>query len=356
VSQIASSALYPSLSWAVQAGLALQPADGTFRQLREEYQAQQALYDAQPLETRHFLNAQAQRVAQALVQGLSQLEFALPEQVSVHAARAASDILTVPPEFRRQAVTGRLRLPVRDIRTAVRQRLNQLEQSSYTAVATCAKLIRYATVWQIVHDLLPDGNSVSYLVMPGEGIPGEASTDAADSKTNRFFMPQWVVLDENRLTVDSIAEAIARVAEMQKYVNALHLAVSLAPYIFADEVYQRKRYGMLGQLIHQGRALALYETNDIIGRIQRKVQAGELNMGFSLSLPYLDDQMLEMKMWNFDVVPPGRIMFVPAFVVLAARREQSKIAQDMHLSYSTRMHLISELKTLERAFESEAGD
>jgi len=36
------------------------------------------------------------------------------------------------------------------------------------------------------------------------------------------------------------------------------------------------------------------------------------------------------------------------------RREQARVAQDTRLGYSTRMHLLSELKALERAFE--AGD
>jgi hypothetical protein len=48
--------------------------------------------------------------------------------------------------------------------------------------------------------------------------------------------------------VDSIEEAEARFADMRRYMTTLHLAISLAPYIFADEVYQSKRYGMLGQL------------------------------------------------------------------------------------------------------------
>jgi hypothetical protein len=62
--------------------------------------------------------------------------------------------------------------------------------------------------------------------------------------------------------------------------------------------------------------------------------------------------MLEMRLLDFEVIPAGRTLFVPAFVVLAARREQARVAQDMRLNESTRMHLLSELKTLERAFES----
>ncbi len=47
---------------------------------------------------------------------------------------------------------------------------------------------------------------------------------------------------------------------MQRYLFVLHAAVALAPYVVADEEYGRKRYGMLGQLVNQGRALARYQT------------------------------------------------------------------------------------------------
>jgi len=189
-------------------------------------------------------------------------------------------------------------------------------------------------------------------VTAGEVIP--SIPDDADAQAPialRFYMPQWVAVDGDRLLVRSTSEAEVCIASMQHYLGTLHLAVSLAPYIFADEEYQRKRYGMLGQLINQGRALARYWTSEIVGKIQRKAAAGDLNRGLSLSLPYFDDQMLEMRMLEFEVIPTGRTMFVPAFVVLAARREQAQVAQDAHLSHATRIHLLAELKTIEKAFE-----
>ena len=69
---------------------------------------------------------------------------------------------------------------------------------------------------------------------------------------------------------------------------------------------------MLGQLVNQGRALARYQTGVVIRKIQRYAEAGELNLGFSLSLPYFDEQTFEMKMYDFEVIPPGRIMFLPS--------------------------------------------
>jgi hypothetical protein len=154
------------------------------------------------------------------------------------------------------------------------------------------------------------------------------------------------------LLVNSNSEAEAHVASMQRFLTILHQAVGLAPCIFADPEYQRKRYGMLGQLINQGRALAHYQNGEIIQTIKRRAATHDLNRGLSLSLPYFDDQALEMKLNYFEVIPAGRIMFVPAFVVRAAREEQVKVAQDTRLSHSTRFHLLTELKALEQAFET----
>jgi hypothetical protein len=339
MSQVASAMLDIGFSRGVWADSTPQPMDNAFRQLREECQAQQALFDAQPPGVRRLLDEQARKIAEALVQGQRQLSFVLPEQVSSETlARSSEGLIVVPAEFRKQVVAGLLgRLPVKDIRAAVRQRLNQLEQSNHPAVTVSARLVRYAVVSYIVHDMLPTGGSCN---------------DSEGEADRRFYMPQWVALDDERLLVSSIQEAETRVAAMQSYVSTLHLAVSLAPYIFADEEYQRKRSGMLVQLIHQGRALARYQMGVVIGKIRRYAEAGDLNLGFSLSLPYFDDQTLEMKMYDFEVTPPGRIMFIPSLVWRAAHQEQDKVQQDTRLSESTRMHLLSELKVLEQAFGS----
>jgi hypothetical protein len=129
--------------------------------------------------------------------------------------------------------------------------------------------------------------------------------------------------------------------------------VALAPYISADEEYAKKRYGMLGQLVNQGRALAVYQSKAIIARIKERAASGNLNRGLSLSLPYFDDQELRVDISKFEVIPAGRIMFVPAFVVRAVRQEEVKVSQDTRFNPSTRKHLLHLLDLLEQAFESE---
>jgi hypothetical protein len=122
--------------------------------------------------------------------------------------------------------------------------------------------------------------------------------------------------------------------------------------MIADDEFEKKRYGMLGQLVNQGRALAIHNTNEIIDIIKRRAAEQSLNRGLTLYLPYFDDQDLRIETHDFVVIPAGRIMFVPAFVVRAALEEQAKIAQDTRFSNSTRKHLMAELQAVGMAFES----
>ena len=271
-----------------------------------------------------------------------------------------------------------------NLASAVHVRLDELEASQNEGVSTAAGLLRFATAVHLVRDFLPEGRSVEYLALEDEEIPTipvkrpdehpsalTESTDAIVEETReqlkeqgellvpyvpaarRFYLPQWVAFDDkDELLVNSIQEAEAFIRSMQEFVSILHMAVSFAPYMIADPVYKKKRYGILGQLVNQGRALARFETCDVIEIIKKRAASNDLNRGLRLSLPYFDDQDLEMKTHDFEVIPAGRIMFVPAFVVRAAHLEQAKTAQDTRLSPSTRTHVLSLLRMLENAFDS----
>ena len=127
--------------------------------------------------------------------------------------------------------------------------------------------------------------------------------------------------DHDKLLVNSVGEAEAHIASMRKFLTVIFAARSLAPYMVADEEYQKKRYGMLGQLINQGRALARYQTRKLSAP-SRNAPRTKFESRLSLSLPYFDDQELKMATYHFVVIPAGRIMFVPSFVVRAAREEE----------------------------------
>ena len=241
--------------------------------------------------------------------------------------------------------------------------------------------MRYATAMYMIYALLPTGRSVQYTAPDGEEIasipvpddeePASAITAATDAiverepadgqhgelivpyvpYARRFYLPQWVAFGEDGcLLTHTVQEAEAHLIAIQRFVGVLHAAVAIAAYVVVDEEYQRKRHGILGQLVNQGRALARQQTLDIIQTIQKRAAVGSLNRGLSLSFPYFDDQSLQMKVYKFDVIPAGRIMFVPAFVVRAAREEQVKVAQDTRLSPSTRKYLHEGLTLLEQAF------
>ncbi|MGQ9903458.1 MAG: hypothetical protein ACUVRU_03775 [Anaerolineae bacterium] len=356
---------------------------GPASHLRKEYDTWQRLFDAQPGIVERYLEGQARTLADAILQRQSQTRFTLPDAVVIDPANKSSATEKVPAELREQMVGGLLdRLTRADIGSIIRERLTELEQSPNRAVAVSAGLLRHTTAMYMVRGLLPSGRSVTYvpdedeetptLPAPGDLEPESAITAATDAiaeegagdtagrgellvpyvpYARKFYLPRWVAFDDqDRLLVNSVGEAEAHVASMQRFVGVLHAAVALAPYMVADEVYQSKRYGMLGQLINQGRALARYQTREIIRVIKQRAAANDLNRGLSLSLPYFDDQDLVMKTHNFEVIPGGRIMFVPAFVVRASLLEQAKVAQDTRLSPSTRRHLLAELRMLEQAF------
>ncbi len=358
-------------------------ANGAVSQLRQEYLSYQDMMQIQPALVQRFLEMQAESLAEAIIQGLPQARFTLPDRVVVPGQEGEAKPVLVPKEVRDQMTGGLLnRLTRTDLRTALRLRLGELEQSSTRSVAVSAGLLRHAVTRHMVHNMLPAGRTVQYAVAEGEEIPsiplqrgsepksaimaptdaigiGEETEDTERGEelvpfveaARRFYLPQWVAFDdEGQLLVGNVNEAEAALASMQRYISILHAAVGLAPYMVADGEYQRKRYGILGQLVNQGRALARYQVREIIETIQTRAAAHDLNRGLSLSLPYFNDQTLAMENYGFEVIPAGRIMFVPAFVVRAAREQEAKVAQDTRMSQSTRKHLLSELNTLEKAF------
>lgn len=350
--------------------------------LREEFSQKEALFNAQPVIVQRFIEAQARQMADALIERQPQVKFTLPDRIVAEMPQIDQPAtISVPANVREQNLGGfRNRVMRGDIKEALRHRLTELEQSPDHAIASSASLLRYAIAIHMVHNMLPSGRSVEYSAeddeeiptKPVEGLePESAITQASDAiaeegkadegrgalqvpfvpAARRFYLPQWVAFDDRgKLLVGSVKEAEAHLASMQRYIEILHAASYFAAYIIADEDYQKKRYGMLGQLVNQGRALARYKVQEIIRTIKERAAAGSLNRGLSLSLPYFDDQELRIALITFEVIPAGRIMFVPAFVVRAAHEEEAKFEQDTRLSQSTRKYILAELKMLEDAF------
>lgn len=336
-------------------GIHIEPSrvgDSAIRQLSEERLREQALFESQPPQTVAFLRTQASAVAAALTGSQAHLRFRLPTKVVLSSTgNGAKHPVALPLEFLEQNLTGLIHRgsPAR-LRTEFRKRMADLELSRFSAVAAGARLTRYAVANHLVYNMPPDCNPAfrkpSRKTSP---LPAQSRKSVRRTSSSVHFMPEWTVIQDGRLTVDSTKTAEEHIAQMQMYLGGLHLAVSLAPYMFSDAEYQLRRNGMLAQLIQQAQALAVYQTGEIVIKIRRMASEGRLDMGLSLSIPYFDDQALEMKLHEFSVIP-GRTQFVPAFVALATRREQTCVAQDTRWSQSTRIHLLSILKDLERAF------
>jgi hypothetical protein len=357
------------------------PVSGLY--LQEKYEAWQACFGVQGVTQQHMLETCARDLAEALAsgEGRSQVHFVLPDRVAINGSPERTvQSLSVPAQWREQRIGGLFTRFTRfDLGAAVRRRLDELERATEPSVALAAGLLRYATARQMVHHMLPAGHPVTYVAADGEDLPTTPSSNggapaltatgdaiAAVSRgpdghdelqgpfepaARRFFLPQWVICDDlDRLLVSSREEAQEHLAAMQHYMAVLQAATDLAPYWVADDEYQRKRYGMLGQLVNQGRALARCYTAQMIHIIQQRAWAQDLDRGLSLSQPYFDDQRLELRLWDFTVIPAGRIMFMPAFVVSAAHAEQARVARDLQLNRSTRRHLLDNLRTVERAF------
>jgi hypothetical protein len=358
-------------------------ADSATSRFRQEYQAYQNLFQAQPALVQQYLGIQAASTAEAVVQGSSKIHFSLPDVVTcAPISDGCMEDNRVPADRREHHVGGGLgRLTHPDLRRALCQRLSELERSPNHAESTSANLVRYAIAIHMVYNMLPAGRSVIYKSVDGDDIPNQpveqdtdlgsaiSSSTGAQSTTNlaengrgelsvpyveaarRFYLPQWVAFNNHgNLLQSSVGEAEACIASMQQYMAILNSANAVAPFMVADEVWQQKRYGMLGQLVNQGRAMANYQSHEIIKTIQHRAASHNLDRGLSLSLPYFNDQTLKVEDYCFDVIPAGRVMFIPAFVVLAVRVQGVKVAQDTSMSQSTRRHLLMELSALEESF------
>ena len=352
-------------------------------QLRHEYQAYQNLFQAQPALIQQFLGEQAASLAEAVVEGLSHVRFTLPDQVFLMDQDVEAKTIPIPVKYRQQDLGGLLsRLTHANLRAALSSRLSEMEHSKNLAVSYSAILLRHVLVFHLIYNILPVGKNVQYIAEKKDDIPNipvhngrlsglvyPADADAMVLKENRsedigeellesnakatrgFFMPQWVAFDEqHHLLVADLDEALAQIDAMKRYLFVLQTAVGLAPYMVADEEYQRKRYGILGQLVNQGRALANYQVEGIINKIKCRESSHELDRGLGLNLPFFNDQTLALEIYPFDVIPLGRVMFVPAFIVLAVRAQGAKVAQDTRLNKSTRRHLLMILSKLEETF------
>jgi hypothetical protein len=105
-----------------------------------------------------------------------------------------------------------------------------------------------------------------------------------------------------------------------------------------------------GEAIARGQDLARSAVDELIEELWRRAGDHQLDRGVRLSFPFYDDRRLSLRWRDFTVIPRGRILFVPAFVVLAVEREIERVRKDPQFTNSTRCHLIGLLDRLRQAF------
>ena len=352
----------------------------------KEYKHQQEMFSAQPPNIQHYLEVQGRLIAEAIVEGRSQVSFSLPDQiVCIYESMDRPALVSVPQQDRAYSSPNFMnRVRKVDLLKQLRQSLSGLEHSPDCVVSIAANLLRHAAVMHMVYKMLPAGRTMACSftrtgeteqiapddnrVEPESRIAVNIGANTVGLKTRekhtqplvpyvsyaeRFYLPQWMAFDENGdLLVNSVEEAVTHIKSMQKFMEVVFLAAALAPYIPADEEYSQKRFGILDQLVNQGQALALFHTKEIIAFIKQRAASDNMNRGLSLSLPYFNDQNLRLDVLKIEIIPAGKVLFVPAFVVLAIRREEMKVSQDTRLNSSTRLHLLNLLERFRQAFET----
>jgi hypothetical protein len=309
--------------------------------LQAEWRAWQRAFQDQTAAIQEFFRSQMDGVADALLDEKNRFSFSFPSYVLYRGDPENKLVaMDIPTGYRAQSVVD---APVgwgrKDIRGNFRRRISQLDHSTYPGVAYAAGLLRYSFADQLINRL---------------------SQGAVSTLNPSAEFPEWVVIQENRLMVPSVERAEARIAAMRRYLSALALAISLAPYFYTSDAYQSRRIGMLVQLADQGRSLAMYQADQLIHKIRQWSAEHRLDRGLRLSVPYFDDQSLGMRLYSFEVIPVGRTPFIPAFLVLALERELARLKENQSLIEDTRIHLLSLLATLREAFlpagtDSESG-
>lgn len=245
----------------------------------------------------------------------------------------------------------------------IQDQIELLESSLNPASAVFGGLLRFAVARSLIYESIPTGKEVIYSARPGEDIPSVPQSRetrshepilSGGSYTNCFYLPQWVAFDgEGQLVIDSVDEAESYVALLQNYLGIIYDAVTLAPYMVVDQVYRQKYYGILGQFVNQSRALCRFRTKEIIATIRRRSSFNSLNRGLSITMPFFDDRAMVLQKLEFEIIPPGRVMFIPAFVIMAVQEQLTMVRHNTVLNFSTRKHLLDQLEMLLKAFDGE---
>ncbi len=109
--------------------------------LIEDYQRQQALFSAQPAIVQRYLETQGKQIAQAVVDGESQISFSLPDRVVCTIENVDQPALVTIPHNQRARSAGSFMNRFRKVELykEMRHAFSELEQSPDRAISVCGR-------------------------------------------------------------------------------------------------------------------------------------------------------------------------------------------------------------------------
>jgi hypothetical protein len=227
----------------------------------------------------------------------------------------------------------------------VLQRLSDLQSSSHLSLSLCANILRYwtARLWlgQIPEaETIPDGEHQDASPQRNADRPGE--------------YPQWKLIENGKPLFSSPEQANQRIQAIETALQNLLSAMAIDPDIVEETAFRTRYTALIAQWTEQGRAYSEYLTREIISTIHQRENQHSLNRGLTIHLPYFDDQLFEIRYFDLEIVPAGRIAFQEVFLIQAVQKAKQRVMDDAKISLTTRQHLMSELELLENSFSDYA--
>lgn len=292
-----------------------------FEQLREALAWAERTLSQQPEDLRLEYRQAGQAVADALTQKIYSVSIQLPFRI------LNGGIQSVQPKLTRLRIGNVItRLLHRSCHTALIHRLHTLSEHPNRVVSESARLTCYLAARALL-----------------TALPSQA--DLRDNYT--AFDERGVRAAERYATADAL------IGQLSRRLDWLRTAEQLYPAWTAHDLYNNASALLTAHLIGQGRALANYHTQQIIHDMRQAWRAGRITRGLTLFIPYLDERLYRMKEYKMVVIPTGRILFRPEFVIGACRLAERDVRKDPTLSQSTRWQFLSQLDSITQAFEVE---
>jgi hypothetical protein len=292
-----------------------------FEQRREALAWAERTLRQQPEDLRLEYHQAGQAVADALTQKIYSVSIQLPFRI------LNGGMQSLQPKLTRLRIGNVItRLLHRSCHTALIHRLHMLSEHPNRVVSESARLTCYLAAQALL-----------------TALPSQA--DLRD---------YYATFDEHGVrAAERSATADALIGQLSRRIDWLHTAEQLYPAWTTHDLYNNAAALLTAHLIEQGRALANYYTQQIIHDVRQAWRTGRITRGLTLFIPYLDERLFQMRKYTVIVIPTGRILFRPEFVIGACRLAERDVRKDTDLSQSTRWQLLTQLDSITQAFEVE---